>query len=109
MESDKTVGGCKIGNFLSIRGLTIVPCVNPDGTEIALHGSEAAFKYKPLVEKVCTDTYKWQANARGVDINHNFNAGWCRLKQLELKTISSVLRRQDSAAIIPKANPKLKL
>lgn len=85
MESDKTVGGCKIGNFLSIRGLTIVPCVNPDGTEIALHGSDAAFKYKPLVEKVCTDTYKWQANARGVDINHNFNAGWCRLKQLELK------------------------
>ena len=77
MESDKTVGGCKIGNFLSIRGLTIVPCVNPDGTEIALHGSDAAFKYKPLVEKVCTDTYKWQANARGVDINHNFNAGWC--------------------------------
>lgn len=71
--------------FLSIRGLTIVPCVNPDGTEIALHGSDAAFKYKPLVEKVCTDTYKWQANARGVDINHNFNAGWCRLKQLELK------------------------
>lgn len=57
MESDKTVGGCKIGNFLSIRGLTIVPCVNPDGTEIALHGSDAAFKYKPLVEKVCTDTY----------------------------------------------------
>ena len=51
MESDKTVGGCKIGNFLSIRGLTIVPCVNPDGTEIALHGSDAAFKYKPLVEK----------------------------------------------------------
>ena len=46
MESDKTVGGCKIGNFLSIRGLTIVPCVNPDGTEIALHGSDAAFKYK---------------------------------------------------------------
>ena len=85
MESDRTVGGCKIGNFLSIRGLTIVPCVNPDGTEIALHGSDAAFKYKPLVEKVCTDTYKWQANARGVDINHNFNAGWCRLKQLELK------------------------
>ena len=62
-----------------------MPCVNPDGTEIALHGSDAAFKYKPLVEKVCTDTYKWQANARGVDINHNFNAGWCRLKQLELK------------------------
>ena len=26
----------------------------------------------------------WQANARGVDINHNFNAGWNELKNREL-------------------------
>lgn len=27
----------------------------------------------------------WQANARGVDINHNFNAGWALLQELERK------------------------
>lgn len=73
-----------IGDSLKIRGLTIVPCVNPDGVEIALNGSDSALGYKPLVEKVCNNTDKWQANARGVDINHNFNAGWCELKQREL-------------------------
>ena len=27
----------------------------------------------------------WQANARGVDINHNFNAGWALLQEMERK------------------------
>ncbi len=84
LKSDRRVGKYNVADFLKIRGLTIVPCVNPDGVEIALHGSDAAMKYKPLVEEVSDSTNKWQANARGVDINHNFNAGWCELKQREL-------------------------
>lgn len=84
VQSHTAVGKYKIGDSLSIRGLTVVPCVNPDGVEIALHGSDAAENYKPLVERVCKNTYKWQANARGVDINHNFNAGWHTLRQREL-------------------------
>lgn len=85
MENDTQVGKYTISDFLRIRGLTVVPCVNPDDVEIALHGSDAAMKYKPLVDKVSDNTDKWQANARGVDINHNFNAGWCELKERELK------------------------
>lgn len=84
VHNDTYTDGYKIGDSLKIRGLTIVPCVNPDGTEIAINGSESANRYRPLVEKVCDNTNKWQANARGVDINHNFNAGWSRLKRLEL-------------------------
>ena len=88
MQSDKKVGGHNLGDFLKIRGLTVIPCVNPDGVEIALHGSDAALKYKPLVEDVSENTRKWQANARGVDINHNFNAGRCELKKREIAAIS---------------------
>lgn len=84
VQNDTCTDGYKIGDSLKIRGLTIVPCVNPDGVEIALHGSDSAFRYKPLVEKVSDNTKKWQANARGVDINHNFNAGWNELKKREL-------------------------
>lgn len=84
LQNDTEVNGCKIGDSLKIRGLTIVPCVNPDGVEIALNGSDSALRYKSLVEKVCENTDKWQANARGVDINHNFNAGWCELKKREI-------------------------
>ncbi len=45
--------------------LYIVPMVNPDGIEIASKGEW------------------WQANRRGVDLNHNYNALWELSKQLE--------------------------
>lgn len=60
--------------------LYLVPMVNPDGIEIH-KGSEA-----PMID---FPTYKynkenyWQANARGVDINHNFDADWERSKASE--------------------------
>ena len=55
----------------------IVPCVNPAGTEIALRGALGAGDYKNLVQNVCGgDTARWQANARGVDLNHNYSSGW---------------------------------
>ncbi|HAN44805.1 MAG TPA: gamma-D-glutamyl-meso-diaminopimelate peptidase [Ruminococcaceae bacterium] len=67
------------------RGLIIVPCLNPDGTEIAIKGPDSAFSFCPLVKRVSGGDYiHWQANARGVDINHNFDAGWQTLKSLEL-------------------------
>ncbi len=73
-----------INDFLKKIGLSVVPCVNPDGTEIALHGSQSAGSYRDLIEKITDNTVHWQANARGVDINHNFDAGWYELKQREL-------------------------
>lgn len=82
--NNNLIGKYDIAKLLKIRGLTIVPCVNPDGVEIALNGSNSALKYKTLVERVSTNTKNWKANARGVDINHNFNAGWYALKQREL-------------------------
>ena len=45
----------------------IVPMVNPDGVEIAASG------------------YRWQANARGVDLNHNYDALWSLSRVAEEK------------------------
>ena len=64
------------------RGVTIVPCVNPDGVEIALHGEGAACRYRRFVRQTGS-ACRWQANARGVDINHNFNADWQNVKRRE--------------------------
>lgn len=65
-------------------GVTIIPCVNPDGTEISVHGINAAKRLKDFVGSIkCEDYRKWNANALGVDINHNFNAGWEKLRQME--------------------------
>ena len=68
------------------KNAAIVPCANPDGVEIAVHGKKAAGKYSGLVDSLCQNPKScWQANARGVDINHNFNAGWKELKRRELE------------------------
>lgn len=70
-------------------GLTIVPMINPDGVEISVNGVCTAHKYSELVsESLCVAQLphtKWQANARGVDINHNFDAGYEKVKEKEKK------------------------
>lgn len=78
------------------RRVIWLPQVNPDGVEIALHGSAAAGRFAPLVRRLGGDKAGlWQANARGVDINHNFPAGWNVLQQMErAKGIDSPSPRQ---------------
>lgn len=76
--------GIDIEKNLKNRGLVIIPCVNPDGVEISLNGYKSAKEFQNLVKKASNNhTFSWQANATGVDINHNFNAGWNELKKLE--------------------------
>lgn len=70
---------------LNKNGLLVVPCVNPDGVEISINGAKTAGEYADLIKKIMNygSTNSWQANARGVDLNHNFNANWSALHQLE--------------------------
>ena len=65
-----------IQDALHGRGMMIVPCVNPDGIQIALRGAQGAGPYEALATQISGgDFSRWNANARGVDINHNFDAG----------------------------------
>ena len=76
--------GVDIRRALTQLGITVVPCVNPDGVEIALKGFESAGNMKSYLGKLGEwDYHKWKANAMGVDINHNFSAGWDILHQME--------------------------
>ncbi len=84
LESNKSVYGFNIREIIEKRGLMIVPCVNPDGVEISINGSRSAVNKKDFIERMSAGkTTFWQANANGVDINHNFNAGWSKLHELE--------------------------
>lgn len=59
--------------------LYIVPMVNPDGVEIAINGVVPKNPYhRDIIKHTGIIDFKkvWQANASGVDINHNFNADW---------------------------------
>lgn len=69
------------------RGIIFVPRVNPDGCEISLHGAAACADLAESISRICKrDFVHWNANFRGVDINHNFDAGWKKLRELERKS-----------------------
>ena len=71
------------------KGLIIVPMLNPDGVEIALDGPRKAGPFRDQTEPLYrANGGKWQANARGVDLNHNFDAGWNILREME--TVSGI-------------------
>ena len=84
---NKFINHLDIKTALNKNGLIVVPCVNPDGVEISINGAKTAGEYKDLITKIANydSTDSWQANARGVDLNHNFNANWEQLHQLEEK------------------------
>ena len=84
MERDDPVCGIPARDFLREHGVFVLPCANPDGVEIQIHGPASAGRFSPLVERVDGgDPSRWQANARGVDLNHNFDANWLRLRRME--------------------------
>ena len=77
--------------FLSraLRGRQVwfVPLVNPDGVEVARYGSIAAGAYAATAAQMGADVPGlWRGNARGVDINSNFNAGWAEMQALARKS-----------------------
>lgn len=59
--------------------LYVVPMVNPDGVDIAVNGLDITNSYhRRLISTVGIHSFNkvWQANVRGVDINHNYDARW---------------------------------
>lgn len=83
-EQGVLLEGLELRGILAERRLVFLPLVNPDGVDIALHGSKAAGRFCSQAAALGADTKGlWQANARGVDLNHNFNAGWNLLHEQE--------------------------
>ena len=71
--------GYDVQKLYSQNTLYIVPMVNPDGVDIAIHGLDITNPYhRALISKVGIHSFNsvWQANARGVDLNHNYDAKW---------------------------------
>lgn len=96
LERNGSIADIRVAEALAGRSLVFVPMVNPDGVDIAIHGSGSAGSYAQTVRELSgNEAGRWQANARGVDINHNFNAGWETLRAMERENgIDSASPRQ---------------
>ena len=62
--SGAAFGGRVTDDLCASVSMYIIPMVNPDGVEIS------------------KEVKNWQSNARGVDLNHNYDAGWAQYKAL---------------------------
>ncbi len=70
--------------FLSLYTLYVVPCVNPDGVELRFRG----YSTSPIASRFShlrADFPLWQANERGVDLNHNYDCGFLEYKRIEVE------------------------
>lgn len=62
----------------------IIPMINPDGVGLSIHGISRDFPDALRARLICANggsedfIAKWQANARGVDLNHNYDAAFER-------------------------------
>ena len=72
---------CKL--LLSKFCFIVVPCVNPDGIEMRYHGAGDSPLHDRQMRLSGGDFSTWQANARGVDLNHNYDFGFAEYKMRE--------------------------
>ncbi len=86
LARDGDIAGIRARRSFYDRRLVILPMVNPDGCDIVGEGSVNCGKFKESVNAISAGNFsKWNANVRGVDINHNFDAGWSIVHELEQK------------------------
>lgn len=81
--SENSMLGYDVRKLFSEVTIFAVPMVNPDGVDIAVNGIDITNPYhRQLISKVGIHSFNkvWQANANGVDINHNYNAAWRAVK-----------------------------
>ena len=72
---------CKF--LLSKYCFIVVPCVNPDGIDLRFLGASDTPLRERQLRMSGGDFSTWQANARGVDLNHNYDFGFSEYKAIE--------------------------
>lgn len=70
-----------IKKILSVTSIYFIPMLNPDGVQLSQYGlnsiQDPGLKTKLYQMNNKSSNFKrWKANARGVDLNRNFNSGW---------------------------------
>ena len=87
-EIGRYVCNVSIPRLYQRRCIHIIPQLNVDGADLQINGAgDSVMKERLISMNGGEDFSRWQANARGVDLNHNYDAGFYEYKALE-KTLS---------------------
>ena len=88
-RNNENLFGYNIQYLYNNVSLYAVPMVNPDGVDISVNGIDITNPYhRKLISMVGIHSFNkvWQANANGVDINHNYDANWKVVKEYPCPT-----------------------
>lgn len=109
--NDGVIEGLKVKRAFDGRGLIVIPCLNPDGCEIAARGNSALYNLPPTTARIAKKDFSaFSLNARGVDINKIFSTlpqnepESCSLKTfLEANSIRHIIcfDKGDNKIILP--------
>lgn len=86
LQSGKRIYSVHLPYLFKERRIVVIPMLNPDGVSYAIEGVSEDNPLLARLERMNPshpDYSHWQANARGVDLNHNYDAGFAEYKQLE--------------------------
>ena len=86
IEKKRTLYRMPLAQVPEAYTLHFIPMLNPDGVEYQIHSPDPSHPLYPRLLSMnggSTDFSHWQANARGVDLNHNYNAGFLEYKLYE--------------------------
>jgi g-D-glutamyl-meso-diaminopimelate peptidase len=72
--------GYDINAMWNQSSIYLMPMINPDGVDLVINGLQTGNPYGGELVRWndgSTDfSQNWEANIRGVDLNHNYDAGW---------------------------------
>lgn len=106
-ENGCALEGINIKRALEGRGIIFVPRVNPDGCDISILGALAAGNKAGEITKLCAGEFsRWNANLRGVDINHNFDADFEEVKKREREAGIYVAGPSRFGGVRPESEPE---
>ncbi len=85
-KSSGRVGSLYVENLFQRAEIHIIPMLNPDGVDLSVNGldyNNIMYERLLAMNSNSTDFKKWNANGRGVDLNHNYNFGFSEYKKIE--------------------------
>ncbi|MCL2368937.1 MAG: M14 family metallocarboxypeptidase [Oscillospiraceae bacterium] len=105
------VGDLDAGRLYAASTLHLVPMVNPDGVDIATGATHSGpdFEYATYLAQTNNGVpfpEGWKANARGVDLNLQYPAGWERAREIKFSQGFRLPGPRDYVGSAPLSEPE---
>lgn len=84
LKNCRRVFNINMEKMFKSRTIHVIPQLNVDGADIQINGvGDCILRDRLISMNGSEDFSHWQANARGVDLNHNYDAGFYEYKKIE--------------------------